>query len=205
VGANAGFYAIAAAVSNPMLKVFAFEPNSAVRNKLTLNVDLNGVGSRVSISPYGMSNSKSTANIFVPRVTGSGGGSLINLHPDEEVDYTELIELSTLDEEVTENPDLLKIDVEGHELKVILGGLRSLEESLPTVFIELLLKWMAPFGDHPMDVMKVMATFGYSCWAMSDTFVRPITVIDESTVETNFVFAHPSRPSHISAIESLLS
>jgi FkbM family methyltransferase len=57
----------------------------------------------------------------------------------EEVDAAKLVELQTLDgiTENLENVALIKIDVQGHELAVLMGGKRLLREQSPALLIEI--------------------------------------------------------------------
>jgi hypothetical protein len=96
--------------------------------------------------------------------------------------------------------DLIKIDVEGAEYNLLMGGLATIKENKPTVVIELLRKWMKPFGRAPNDVVKVMFENGYLCFAIGSIHARQITVIDESTPETNFIFCHERRSEHLQVI-----
>jgi FkbM family methyltransferase len=59
-------------------------------------------------------------------------------------------------------PDVLKIDVEGHEVKVITGLLRLLERKRPLIFLELHPDRIAQEGDRIEDLIKIFSSGGYS-------------------------------------------
>lgn len=113
--------------------VVAWEPNSRNRQRLTENVKLNGFAN-VVVRPYGLSSKSMQAKMsFDPLAPGRASiDSKIASGGEQEV-----IEIRMLDQEVgLEKPDLIKIDVEGFELNVLEGGLRTLEPH-PTLFLEM--------------------------------------------------------------------
>lgn len=64
------------------------------------------------------------------------------------------------------------------------------------VIIELLRKWMKAFGTSPQMVVDKLLPLGYELYAISDSKIIKINRIDDSTVETNFIFSHPSSHFH---------
>jgi len=99
-------------------------------------------------------------------------------------------------------PDYIKVDVEGAELLVLQGGQATLAQHRPKVFAELLRKWSAPFGYHPNDVLALLASLGYGCWAVGPRGVRRLLAVTDDTPETNYVFLH--HEAHTDAIAALL-
>lgn len=115
IGANIGSFSIYSAAKGAT--VYAVEPEPNNLQELKNNIDLNNMQDQVYVLPYGISDYKGTAVI-----SDMGGGSTIK---DESVNGTE-IEVMSLDimfdlyhiKEV----DVLKIDVEGSEVEIILGA-----------------------------------------------------------------------------------
>ena len=207
VGANIGFYSAACARANPSLSVFAFEPNPELSDVFLRNMDLNGVARQVKLHTVALSESRSgDGQLHVPPHTGSGGGSLMNLHPEEGVAKVHRVESNTLQElfPSTQSCDLMKVDVEGNELSVLRGALDLITRRHPTIVIELLRKWMKPFGAHPQDVIQLLIPLDYRCFAIEHNELRPIESISEKTSSTNFVFVHPSRKRHTALVEELV-
>lgn len=208
VGANVGFYTVAAIKMKQDLRVISFEPNPVVFSKLSRNLELNNCLDKASIRNFAVSNeTKGSVDFFVPKSTGSSGGSMSNLHPEEGSPVMQIISTTTLDKnlKVLTEVDVIKVDVEGHELKVIQGSLKTIRNFSPTIVIELLRKWMAPFGDHPQDVVSLLVRAGYETFAITDFGCKRIAEITEETIETNFVFCHPSRQDHLAEIIATLS
>ena len=202
IGANMGFYSTGAAILNPNIKCYAFEPNPHILKSLISNTILNETNGQVEVKNLALGNTDSELEFFVPALTGSGGGSLQNLHPDEgEADriYVKVKKLDQL-EIACETIDFIKIDVEGAELQVLQGAIEIIRKNRPTLVVELLRKWMKYFNTTPQDVVDFLLTEGYRCFAVTENSLCEITVVDDATIENNFVFHHPSKQDHIDFI-----
>lgn len=198
-GANIGWYAIRlAAGMAPGGQVIAFEPVERTAAALDANIELNGLADRISVVRAGLSDRAGEAEIYLPAETGHVGASLENLHPDEE-SRREVIALTTLDEALSDPDlgplDLIKCDVEGAELMVLRGGTGVIGRDRPVLFLEILRKWSAAFGYRPNDIIEWTASLGYVCWAIGESGLRQIETVDDTTLETNYIFVQPDRHS----------
>jgi FkbM family methyltransferase len=205
IGANVGFYAVfLGRVLGTDSVLHCFEPLPSAFDQLEKNVKLNNLRDRVFTHSLALSDSPGTATLHIPQVSGTSATSMRNLHP-EEATYSQDIETQTLDNWATANGvkrvDLIKIDVEGAERLVLRGGWSLISEHRPVIFAELLRKWSAGFGYHPQQVVQELRDLGYRCFAVGSV-LREIDVIDEDTVETNFVFITDS-PAHQSRLMDL--
>lgn len=187
VGANEGFHSLNCLSTIPEATVVAFEPNPLVRSRLERNLEVNGFSSRATVHPFGLSSNEGTADFYVPALTGSAGGSLENLHPEEGNPSTFSVQLLALDS-LNLSPAVIKIDVEGNEMNVLLGAEETIARSRPTIVAELLRKWMRPFHSSPQGAANLILSHGYEMFAIGVDYSRKIEVIDEDTVETNFLF-----------------
>ncbi|MBV7699077.1 FkbM family methyltransferase [Streptomyces sp. TRM70350] len=138
VGAHVGYFSMIAALANPKAKVHAFEPVDQVHARLAVNIRLNNV-QNIRRYQAGVSSEPGWADIGV-RFSGnllSTGSSLEHAAGDAELKRVELL---TLDEVFADTGlDLIKIDVEGHEMSVLKGARRVLKRDRPTVMLEALL------------------------------------------------------------------
>lgn len=140
VGANTGVFALAAASSNPNAKVFAFEPLNAVFKKLEKNILLNNL----DIIPVkkALSNTNGTQNIYISDNNHDYWASLsvqrlkdFSESKEEEIEKTDFV---TFVESLKLNKvDLLKIDVEYHEVEVLEGMRNYIEKWKPDMLIEI--------------------------------------------------------------------
>jgi FkbM family methyltransferase len=128
IGANIGSYSQAIRKFAPQATVFAFEPSSVARKKLEDR--FMGDGS-VTIVPFalGCENSKGTLWSDAP---GSGLASLTKRrleHLGTDFNQSETVEVVTLDSWTNSMkviPNLIKMDVEGHELDILKGSFNTL-------------------------------------------------------------------------------
>jgi len=113
-------------------------------------------------------------------------------------EYVTLLQSYVFDRNIS--VDIIKCDVEGAELLVYQGGIKTIETFKPVVFTEMLRKWSAKFGYHPNDIIALFSQQGYLCYcndgAQQLSCIREIT---EDTANTNFFFLHPEK--HASIIE----
>jgi len=138
VGAYTGIYSIFANVTK-CCKVYAFEPNKIVFERLIENVTKNRCcPNDIIVFNHGLSNATRTTRLYVnPRTKLTSGGSLT-----QDIGKTKNIncQLHKFDEMTISilNIDIIKIDVEGHELEVLQGMSKMLKRDKPKIIIELL-------------------------------------------------------------------
>ena len=192
VGANVGFYTLTLARRVPGLALHAFEPIPRTFAALERHLALNDV--KAKAHPFGFSDVAAEKTFyFYPE--GSGNASAANLTGGASVEEVRC-RVERLDDFVRREkivPDFVKCDVEGAELLVFKGGLETLRAHRPAILTEMLRKWSAPFGYHPNEIIDLLAGLGYRCLTLRAGQLVPFAHMDESTVETNFFFLHPSR------------
>jgi FkbM family methyltransferase len=129
VGAHIGYFSLAAAAKvGPTGCVFAIEPTASSLETLRRNVAENGFETRVQVIDAAASSSSGVAVFHV-----SDTSSMFNtLEPDtlQVVDSTVEVRTVTLDEVLAEagwpSIQVVKMDVEGHERSVLMGGAEAL-------------------------------------------------------------------------------
>lgn len=205
IGANMGFYSLALAKANANLNVESFEPQPQIFNLLNRNIELNQLKNQILTHNLGIGKIEETLTMYIPRFTGSGGGSMQNLHEDEGEPETVSVPVKILDSYLTSKPDLMKIDVEGFELNVISGAIEILQENKPTIMVELLRKWMKPFGHTPQDFLQLLQGIGYETFAIGQGKLIKTNMINEDTEETNFIFVHPSQKKHTNLLSKYVA
>ena len=131
IGANFGLYSLMTAAYSRYkklndVKIFSFEPNSVEYSKFERNIALNDY-SEIKIFPLALSNKATTCPMVIPANGMGVFGHLLedpsNTREQDTVENVETIDLdSWCDRNGIEEIDLIKIDVEGHELKVLEGA-----------------------------------------------------------------------------------
>lgn len=117
VGANQGLYSIRLGMTASA--VYSLEPNPTFLRILARNVDLNGMNNRITLVPLAAWDSDTTLKMTQLTIR-SGGDFEVRAKPLDEIVQSP-------------DPDLVKIDVEGAELRV-LRGMQSLRPHY--VFVE---------------------------------------------------------------------
>ena len=117
IGANRGEFTMAAAAMKPDAKVIAFEPNPAMSAILKADLERNSI-ENVELNEFALSDRNETLTLHVPYVN-AGSASFGGF---ESEGYTIKAPVRVGDEVLAgAKPDLIKIDVEGFELRVVNG------------------------------------------------------------------------------------
>lgn len=173
VGANTGIYCLLP-VANPEIMGLAFEPNPKAYRLLQSNLCLNGLEDRIQTMPVALSNESGSVVLKIP-ASGVASG-LANIGTPKRFDRWEEISVptDTLDNVVARRTisrvDLMKVDTEGCELFVLLGGEQTIRQHHPGILIEFEERNTAQFGYHPDKIKDLLTSWGYS--------FRPISKCD---------------------------
>ena len=115
-GANIGMAVLYFKRRYPKSTIWAFEPNPAAFELLRMNIEGNQI-TGVQLLPYALSNIEGPIDFYLPEKKGSLNGSTINHHDSG---ITIKVEGKKLSAWLPEHDiDILKIDVEGDEEKII--------------------------------------------------------------------------------------
>lgn len=147
IGANIGNHTLYWAGLCNAKTVYAFEPVKSTFEILSKNVELNKLENNVKLFNLALSDEKTAGCINGYHETNIGGVS-VRKATSGDLAFERLDNITIEDEKI----DLVKIDVEGHELFVLKGALATLEKYRPAVFIE---------TGNPKDVAALLAPFGY--------------------------------------------
>ena len=131
VGANLGVYALALSKLTPT--VHAFEPNKELAQLLRRTLPLN-----VIVHEQALSNRTGSGTLRTPTVHGRPIFGLASLekHAAYPVSDQEAVRVAKLDDVLDGDIGFIKIDVEGHELRVLQGASSLIERCRPVLLIE---------------------------------------------------------------------
>jgi FkbM family methyltransferase len=138
-GANEGIYTIFAAKRvGRQGTVWAFEPSTRELSRLRHNLDLNQLTAR--IFPLALADRSTQAELAVAGYNHAGQNTLGAFVYDVETERRDLVDVRTLDEILETNPlarlDLIKVDVEGAELRLFQGAVATLRKYRPVLLFE---------------------------------------------------------------------
>src|SRR5436190_2369313 len=203
IGAHIGFYSMMAAKLHKTIKIFSFEPIPHTFELLSNNILINDLN---NIYPFniGLLDKNNKLNFYL-NPTMSGNASAQNIAEIKDIEQVS-VNVTLLDDffykEKINKLDIIKCDVEGSELLVLQGGLKSITLHTPILFVEMLRKWSKKFNYHPNDIIKLLANLGYRCFISKNNKLLEFFTMNEETVTTNFFFLH--RNKHQKQIKRLL-
>jgi FkbM family methyltransferase len=186
IGANIGV--ITLNIAKKMLqqgKVFSFEPSPYNFKCAKANIDRNNF-SNITLLNFGLGNEKTTAFLYNVNTNNRGMQRLLQSDPNKEFEKTE-VQIDTLDNTTQAlsmpAPSLIKIDVEGFELKVLKGANHIINEYKPLLFIELDDNNLREQGNTAGELVKFLMQKGYNI-----TNATSGNKINQQTDFTNFHF-----------------
>jgi len=126
VGANTGYYGVMAGyLGKGKIQCYSFEPIKEYCDCLQESIRLNHLENVVKVFNIGLGNKNSKEDLYL-----SGSGSSFSKDFSRKINIPKrTVEIRKLDdiiqEKNLEKPDFIKIDVEGYEYNVLLGGERT--------------------------------------------------------------------------------
>jgi len=164
VGANVGYYtALAAYLVGARGKVIACEPDPHAFGKLQRFVHSNGL-SQVHCHNVALSDQPHKLSLFVPPKSYGNHNPSTARYCDGMTE--QMVSATTLDQCFSDlgltSVELLKIDVEGHELKVLQGAQQSIRERrIKRILCEFNEKMLAHNGVSSHELRECLLRLGY--------------------------------------------
>ena len=150
VGANTGIYSLIAAASNSHSSIHAFEPNKSISLLLKNNISINYFSDRIKVIEKAVSNTSNLLKIDDYKNHGQFISS-------KSISIDEYIAINHIN-----RFDIIKIDVEGFEPKVIEGAMNSIERYRPSILIEILSDEVGSF------IHQKLKSFNYLYYDIDD-------------------------------------
>ncbi|HEY7157299.1 MAG TPA: FkbM family methyltransferase [Gemmataceae bacterium] len=160
VGANVGLHTLAVArhLAGGGGAVVAFEPHPVNHRLLADNIRQNHLR-HVVAENLGLAEAPET---LIGTASADGG----NWSLASRGNYRFEVELVRLDDYLQANPvpriDLMKIDVEGAEVRVLRGARKTLERFRPLIVFEVCPAWLAKMQTNPTELFTELVGHGYS-------------------------------------------
>lgn len=175
IGANRGLYTYW--LLRLGARIFAFEPNPRLVRVMQLRFGRAIAGGRLTVDGCALSDTVGEIVLHVPVDAAALGtveaAAFAKLGDAPMESFT--VRKRRLDDVVRDKVDFMKIDVEGHEIAVIDGGLGIIARDLPTLLIE------AEERHRPGAVASLrqrLEPLGYKGYYLDCTGLRPIETFD---------------------------
>ena len=168
IGANLGTFCVPLAQKIPQLKFHAFEPQRIVSYQLCANIIINSLDN-VYTYELALSNENASIDLAMPdytKETNIGAFSIDsevrgNEYECSTVNATDRIDLVPLDYLTFDNVRLIKVDVEGHELEVLKGGIETIKANdYPPIIFEAW-AWKPWFQEKRKTLFDYLEGHGY--------------------------------------------
>lgn len=178
VGANIGFYSVLAAKLLRGGRVLSFEPTDAAYERLTHNIELNGVTENIIVFK-GVASDK-PGETMVHQIDGmeeySSMGAIVHDAVADKPTRSTQTMAETVDALVARHslrPGLIKIDVEGAEALVLRGSIQTLTKHRPVVLSELSRALLEPMGSSPEEIVALFKSLNYRVLCASNPRTAP--------------------------------
>lgn len=165
VGAHIGLVTLPVSrILAPGGRVYAFEPADFNRSLLRRHTELNGADN-VEVVGDLVGERDEDGVVFFEQNTdsglntvalGPGQGSFVETRKSQ-------ICLDTFCEQRGLEPDVIKIDVEGAEIDVLRGAVRTIGRSRPIIFLSVHPKHLRILGHDVSELNRVLDEMGYKC------------------------------------------
>ncbi len=140
--------------------VFAFEPSNANQRYLEMHISANQLNNVVVVRSLVGDQALSNVEFFDNR-DASGMNSIANIGGDVEKKFIEMITLDRFVKDHSLRPEVIKIDVEGAELKVLKGADKLLRAYNPVIFLSAHPRQLDDLGDSVEELEEYIIDLGY--------------------------------------------
>lgn len=174
VGANLGYYSlIAARAVGDAGRVFAFEPDPDNFQLLCKNIEINGYNNIVPIQKA-VTDSSGVVELFQsPKNRGDHrifNGQIFNYDNDRQKIIVDAISLDEFFDEEMHQPDVIKIDVQGAEMKLFQGSTRMIADRDNLVlFTEVWPKGLSEAGSSAEEYIQALFDNGFELFSLGST------------------------------------
>mgnify|MGYP003670754620 CR=1 FL=1 len=162
-----------------MGKVFAFEPQSKLYQYIK---KIKGLfkWDNVTLEHLALSDSAGTVTLYIPDNNAQNGSSpgatIVAGENHSTFKKTESVSTETLDtycKRLNIEPDFLKIDVEGNELKIFQGGINTLKKYKPKIIVEIEERHVGQ--EKVLETFKFMESLGYTGHLLHGLYSIPLS------------------------------
>lgn len=203
IGANIGWYALNWSKQFPQSSIYAFEPIPETYDFFKTNITINGSRNIYPNQLAFSDTSGKTTYYFTPE-------SSVLASEKNILDYKNAqkipVETTTVDNFIQQNKieclDVIKCDVEGAELNVVKGALRTIEKHQPVIVLELFHEWSKWFNYHPDEALALLSELDYLVFLPENGKLEKINSYQGGDFSRqNFFFMHAKK--HCKLIQKL--
>lgn len=175
VGANVGYHTFhAASIVGTQGSVVALEPSSENCRLLRLS-QLDNNANNVAIIPLALD--RETGVRYLSAHVGTNAGLIPDARADLLAGRGSPVYAATLDEIAPPRIDVLKVDVEGAEFRVLDGGRKTLQRDKPLIVMEFSCEMVRRVSDvDPGEALQDLLDIGYRLFILDRVSRKPVAV-----------------------------
>ena len=212
IGANRGIYTLPFSKLCTNSNVYAFEPDMESFIQLKYNLDLNNI-SNVKVFNIALQDNLKIekSNFYIRRCFDSDKFINQGISSLEKSKYNnrseQEVNCSTIDKFVLENDlhrlDFIKLDAEGSEYKILLGGEKSIQKYLPIIHYEFSTKNDETIGDsNSIKSFNFLKKNRYLQYCFEENMVNPKLVESANEISDLNVLALPNNSELVKLIQN---
>lgn len=170
IGANIGNHSLF--FSDYFRDICSYEPNPIAFEVLKINSKL---VTNIQCYNFGLSSFNKESS-FIINENNIGGSKIDNNFSGSGIDIT-LRKLDDINSKSFNKINLIKIDVEGHELDVLIGAIKTIKQHNPIIIFE---QHESDFNNESNKVIDLIKSYGYKNFACIEKHPSPPSNIPES-------------------------
>ena len=152
IGSNIGLFSKSIVEKCNYKKIYAFEP---VIEFFNFSKELLKDSENIEFNNFALGDIESETEISINLDMNIGSSSLINSHINERKQKVIIKTLDSLN--IEDKIDFIKIDVEGFDPNVVLGGIKTIQKNMPLIFTEI----SYPLSETHKNIYKDLFNLGY--------------------------------------------
>jgi len=168
VGANMGSWSLVAAGKIKFGHIYAFEPGSIALQNLYQNIRLNQLENKITVIEKVVSNKSGYESFVLETIPDINHIAYGNLSGKKVIKYQSTTLDSFIENERISKIDVLKVDVEGAEHKVLEGLLKNIASHKIGILIVELNFHTSEFGFSPKETVKLMQDADYEIFVFDE-------------------------------------
>lgn len=158
IGANTGLFGRIVANRNPDCTVVCFEPVQRYYDYMVSKAPLNVRCIRTAL---GSGTSQGSVDLHCASENLGWNTLVTEKCDDDNAGHIETVPIAALDSFEDINPSFIKIDVEGYESQVLIGGMDTIKRNMPVMLVEIGWGPNNPLWDDELAVFEELFEMGY--------------------------------------------
>jgi FkbM family methyltransferase len=179
IGAHFGVFSLAAAHFGA--KAIAVDPSPIATRMMARQVVLNGWSKSIQVVQAAVSDTNGTVDMLSSGVFSDGYFKVVKERSRKELTQAHAI---TIDQMTSKfgAPTHIKIDVEGQEAAVLRGGVDTLSQFSPVLFIELHNEMIISQGGDPNAAFNEVVALGYSTFSLDGAPIKRTAIFEKPII-----------------------